>query len=121
MKKRRRILNQKGFTLIEIIAVMVILSILAAAGIRNMESLSDSARKQTLNNAVRELNSKETLTWTLVKISDEGWASDEALFAKINANLGEGYSWLSGPILTGGTLRMQSSAITMARTKDNTQ
>jgi prepilin-type N-terminal cleavage/methylation domain-containing protein len=109
-------LNQKGFTLIEIIAVLVIMSILAAAGMQKMESLSDSASKQTLNHAVRELNSKEALTWALVKVSEEGWVSDEALFTKINTNLGEGYSWSSGLVLTGGTLRMRSSAVTMART-----
>jgi len=55
-------LKQKGFTLIEIIAVLVIMSILAAAGMTKMEPLSDSASKQTLNNAVRELTSKEVLT-----------------------------------------------------------
>jgi hypothetical protein len=83
---------------------------------QKMESLSDSASKQTVNHAVRELNSKEALTWSMVKVSEEGWASDQALFAKINANLGEGYSWFSGPVLTGGTLRMRSSAVTMVRT-----
>ena len=92
------------------------MSILAAAGMQKMESLSDSASKQTLNHAVRELNSKEVLTWALVKVSEEGWVSDETFFAKINTNLGEGYSWSSGPVLTGGTLRMRSSAVTMART-----
>jgi len=55
-------LKQKGFTLIEIIAVLVIMSILAAAGMTKMVSLSDSASKQTLNHAVRELTSKEVLT-----------------------------------------------------------
>jgi len=49
-------------------------------------------------------------------VSEEGWVSDEAIFAKINTNLGEGYSWSSGPVLTGGALRIRSSAITMART-----
>jgi prepilin-type N-terminal cleavage/methylation domain-containing protein len=116
MRMELRMLNQKGFTLIEIIAVLVIMSILAAAGMQKMESLSDSASKQTLNNAVRDLNSKEALTWALVKVSEEGWVSDESLFAKINANLGEGYSWSPGPVLKGGTLRMRSSAVTMART-----
>lgn len=113
-------LNQKGFTLVEIIAVLVIMSILAAAGMIKMESLSDSAGKQTLNHAIRELTSKESLTWAMVKVSEEGWVSDETLFSKINTNLGEGYSWSSGPVLTGGTLRMQSSAITMARTPSTT-
>ena len=116
MRKELRMLNQKGFTLIEIIAVLAIMSVLAAAGMQKIESLSDSASKQTLNHAVRELTSKEALTWALVKVSEEGWVSDEALFAKINTNLGEGYSWSSGPVLTGGTLRMRSSAVTMART-----
>jgi len=35
-------------------------------------------------------------------VSEEGWVSDEAIFAKINTNLGEGYSWSSGPVLAGG-------------------
>jgi prepilin-type N-terminal cleavage/methylation domain-containing protein len=108
-------LKQKGFTLVEIIAVLVIMSILAATGMQKMEFLSDSASKQTLNHAVRELNSKEALTWALVKVSEEGWVSDEALFAKINTNLGEGYTWSSGPVLTGGTLRMRSSADTRSK------
>ena len=37
-------------------------------------------------------------------VSEEGWVSDEAIFAKINTNLGEGYSWSSGPVLAGGGL-----------------
>ena len=113
-------LDQKGFTLIELIVVLVIMSILAAAGMVKIESLSDSASKQTLNHAVRELTSKEALTWALVKVSDEGWVSDEALFSKINTNLGEGYNWSSGPVLTGGALRIRSSAITMARIPSTT-
>jgi hypothetical protein len=52
----------------------------------------------------------------LVKVSEEGWVSDEAFFAKIDTKLGEGYSWSSGPVLSGGTLRMRSSAVTMAKT-----
>jgi prepilin-type N-terminal cleavage/methylation domain-containing protein len=113
-------LDQKGFTLIELIVVLVIMSILAAAGMVKIESLSDSASKQTLNHAVRELTSKEALTWALVKVSDEGWVSDEAIFSKINTNLGAGYSWSSGPVLTGGALRTRSSAITMARIPSTT-
>lgn len=109
-------LNRKGFTLVEIIAVLVILSVLAAFGVTKMETLSDSARIQTLNHVVGELNSREALTWSMVRISDEGWVSDEVLFGKINVNLGEGYSWSSGPVLTGGTLRVQPSAVTVART-----
>jgi len=112
--------NQKGFTLIEIIVVLVILSVLASVGISKMESLSDFAKKQTLNQAARELTSRESLTWALVKISDGGWVSDEALFAKINTNLGEGYIWSSGPSLTGGTVQIQSLVIKMARTASTT-
>lgn len=46
--------NQKGFTLIEIIAVLVILGILAAIAIPKYFDLQDEAKQKALNGALAE-------------------------------------------------------------------
>ena len=108
--------NKEGFTLIEIMASLVIIGVLASVGVQKHDQVSDSASKKGLEYAVREINSRELLTWALVKFSDEGWQSDEALFAKMDTKLGEGYVWSSGPGLTGGTIRMQTIFMSFTRT-----
>lgn len=107
--------NQAGFTLIEIMASLVIIGVISSVGIQKFDQISDSASQRALDYALRELNSRELLTWGLIKISDEGWQSDEALFAQLDTKLEEGYGWSSGPDLTGGTLRMKSRSLALAR------
>jgi prepilin-type N-terminal cleavage/methylation domain-containing protein len=108
--------NKKGFTLIEIMASLVIIGVLASVGVQKHDQISDSASQRVLEYAHREINSSELLTWALVKFSDEGWQSDESLFTKLDTKLGEGYVWSSGPGLTGGTIRMRTSSISFTRT-----
>jgi prepilin-type N-terminal cleavage/methylation domain-containing protein len=55
LKKRLR--NQKGFTLIEIIAVLVILGILAAVAIPKFLGLQDDAKKASARGAVASAQS----------------------------------------------------------------
>jgi prepilin-type N-terminal cleavage/methylation domain-containing protein len=105
-----------GFTLIEIMASMVIIGVLASVGVQKHDQISASASHQALEYSIQEINSRELLTWALVKLSDEGWQSDEALFSKLDTKLGEGCGWSSGPGLTGGTIRMQTSCISLTRT-----
>ncbi len=116
MHLKNFISNTKGFTLIEIMATLVIISVLSSVGVQKYDLISDTASQRVLEVAFRELNSRELLTWAMVKISDEGWQSDEALFARLDTRLGEGYSWTSGPDLTGGTISMQSSSMSLTRT-----
>jgi len=108
--------NRKGFTLIEIMAVMVIISVLAGVGMRKFDQVSESASAKALEQGLSELNSRELLTWALVKFSDQGWITDEALFAQLDKNMGTGYQWASGPAVTGGTLHMTAASITLTRT-----
>jgi MSHA pilin protein MshA len=61
--------REKGFTLVEIIAVMVILSVLAAVAIPRYMSLDESARQRAIDAAISELNGRETLTWSNIKIT----------------------------------------------------
>jgi prepilin-type N-terminal cleavage/methylation domain-containing protein len=67
MKRKNPLGNQKGFTLIEIIAVLIILGILAAVAIPKYFELQDDAAKAALKRAVAELNARENMAWAKYK------------------------------------------------------
>ena len=104
-------IDQGGFTLLEIIAVLVILSILAAIAVPKYVSLDESARQRAIDAGIAELNGRETLTWSNEKISVSGWVSDEKTFGLVDPFLGNEYEWgTDEPAISGGTLTFKDSA-----------
>ena len=103
--------NNRGFTLLEIIATLVILSILAAIAVPKYVSLDESARQRAIDAGIAELNGRETLTWSNEKISVSGWISDEKTFGSVDPFLGNEYEWGTyEPTQSGGTLTFKGSA-----------
>ena len=107
--------NQAGFTLIEIIAVLVILSVIGAISFTKAEALSETATLRVIEDAIRELNSREMVTWANIKLSDPGWTDDPTVFASMDVNLGLDFHW--GPIAnpSGGNLRFKDMVVTLSR------
>ena len=70
MKLRKHIRNQKGFTLIEIIAVLVILGILAAIAIPKYLDMRKEAVVKAASSARMELNARERLVLAQWKLKD---------------------------------------------------
>jgi prepilin-type N-terminal cleavage/methylation domain-containing protein len=108
-------LNQKGFTLIELISVMIIMGVMGSIALNRYESLSDAATGQVLTAAVRELNVRECLIWTSIKISQDGYISDENVYAALDTGLGSRFKWNPGPDIGGGTLYSGNQSCALVR------
>ena len=115
MSKKRAGLNQKGFTLIELISVMIIMGVFASVSIQKFDLLSETASQQALYLGIKELNIRESLTWTNLKISNTGYTNDDDLYPLIDTDLGAGYKWNPGPSISGGTLHFRAHSKTLTR------
>ena len=120
MFTRLLISNQKGFTLIELISTMIILSVMATVVIKKFDVLSDTASQRAIVAGISELNARESLTWTNMRLSPTGWTNDADLFAGVDKNLGGNYVWTAGPNILGGTLSFDSESKVLNRTASTT-
>ena len=116
MKKRHSLGNQKGFTLIELISIMIILGVLGSVAIRKYDNLTNTATERVLATAVKELNVRESLIWTNMKISNEGYTNDTDVYTALNTDIGSRLKWNPGPTIDGGTLHIESQSIVLNRT-----
>jgi prepilin-type N-terminal cleavage/methylation domain-containing protein len=96
MIKSSFIPNQAGFTLIEIMAVLVIISVMASVATKKY--------------------SRETLTWTNQKFATGGYKDDGEIWTAMNTDLGTSYSWTAGPNAGGGTLGFGARTMILNRT-----
>jgi len=113
--------NHKGFTLLELMSVLVILGVMTSVGVKKYDILSETADLTAIQAGVRELNTQEALVWIDMKLSDTGWTADVDVYNAVEKNLGQGYRWTPGPAITGGTLHYDSQSVTLVRTQSTRQ
>lgn len=102
--------NDTGFTLVEIIAVLVILSILAALAVPRYIDLQEQASMRAIDAGISELNARESLVWGQVKLETGGWSADSDVtgHTDYSTDLGADYTVTSDTI----TFRTQSASVT---------
>jgi prepilin-type N-terminal cleavage/methylation domain-containing protein len=79
MKERRRFRNQNGFTLIELLSVMIIMGVMSSVAVKKVDFITDTASTKALAITVKELNIRESLVWSKMKISSDGYTTDAAV------------------------------------------
>jgi prepilin-type N-terminal cleavage/methylation domain-containing protein len=116
MRNKCFILTQKGFTLIELMSVLVIMGVIFSVAVKKFDFLTDNASITALKTGVRELNTQESLTWIQVKLTDTGWVEDLDVYnAVVGESLGAEYIWSPGPNIGGGTLHFKSQSVVLIR------
>ena len=115
---KKAILDPRGFTLIEIISVLVLLGMIAALAIPRYIALDQNAKDRAIDSGISELNGRESLVWADAKVSATGWQDDATVFATMDKSLGAAhYTWVVGPTVAGGSLSFQAGTpVVLTRT-----
>jgi MSHA pilin protein MshA len=82
--------NEKGFTLIEIIAVLVILGILAAVAIPRYIDMMTQSRVSAAQTAMAEIKARASGYYATQMLQGNGVTTPAAVLASVNSNNGVG-------------------------------
>ena len=113
--------NKQGFTLIEIMAVLVIMGVMGSVLVSKINDVTGTADLRALDTGIAELNAREMLYWTNAKFAPGGWTAGGDNFVwttmmVMNTDLGPEYSWSPDPPpIGGGTLRFGSQSFLLGR------
>lgn len=109
-----------GFTFVEIIAVIAIIGILVSLALPKFINFEGDAKQKILYSALSELNAREELIWSKIKLSNRGWVDDDSLFSKLDTNFGADFKWAPKANTTGGNLHYRGENLKLNRIPSTT-
>ncbi len=102
MKNMKKIVkNQKGFTLIEIIAVLVILGILAAVAVPKFMSLTETAKQKAVDGALSAGQSSVSMQYARLSLSNDAEPSMTMLAKYASNQIGGDFTFTFEPKTNG--------------------
>ena len=99
---------------------MIIMGVMSSVAVKKVDFITGTASTRALAITVKELNVMESLVWSNKKISNDGYTTDEDVFAALDKDLGAKFKWNPGPTIDGGTLHLESQSIVLNRTHSTT-
>jgi len=105
--------KQKGFTLVEIVAVLILLGILAVISVPKYITLTVETKNKAINAAIAELNSRESMEWSKAMLN--GAVDDATIKAAVTgSSLGDKYSMVDSA--NGAILTFEDETVALTRT-----
>jgi len=105
MKKRNILKNEKGFTLIEIIAVLILLGILAAVAVPKYLDLTGEAKLKAAQGQVAEMKGTLSIAWGKQMLKGNAGTVTQAQLLE--------------QVADGGTAIISGTAFSVGTTPDN--